>query len=497
MSTNLFSHIFALTPKRFLATVALVVACIGLCAGQTNQGPTNFLGNDTFSNINQDLYVSSPSVAGTYTTCQAAVTAAGANNRIIHVPPDYNGPDCPLNIGNNVVLMNEDSTRLYVDDGFNFFQKTGGNTQSMVHMMGQPFTSPGAGGVYVCCYFTTTANNYTVGSSVGTDGGAFEDNITGTLTGNIFMSALENSLTIGSTGGTVSKGYGTQSYLNTLAGSTTPITDFRAEVGLGCHSILGSGAIQVCIGVYGETAAGAATRYNYAGAFRGATLLMYHSGIGAARLDVEDATGNNGGVDAHHPFIFMDNTSTMNIQTPTVNGMNILGASGSAVMQVNTNAVNFFAAPAPQAAAFVGLGKAGLPWANLIIGTAGINNFTFTPAATSAARTVNIPDPGATSNLGLSLNATSGLYQSKRAVAGCTTAASVGGSCATDITVTWATAFPDANYSLTCSGMSPSAGFPSNPFIVSKAAGSAHVNYFAVTAVAAAYTSIDCIAVHD
>lgn len=96
------------------------------------------------------------------------------------------------------------------------------------------------------------------------------------------------------------------------------------------------------------------------------------------------------------------------------------------------------------------------------------------------------------------LNVTSGTSQTARAVAGCTTGSSAGNSCGTDITVTWGTAFPDANYSVTCTGNNPT-NVPSGPFIVSasKLAATVHVNYFAITAAAASYASIDCIAIHD
>lgn len=92
----------------------------------------------------------------------------------------------------------------------------------------------------------------------------------------------------------------------------------------------------------------------------------------------------------------------------------------------------------------------------------------------------------------------SGLYQTKRAVAGCTTGAVAGNSCASDITVTWGTAFADANYSVTCTGSTPT-NVPSAPFVVSatKLAATVHINYFAITAAAASYATIDCIAVHD
>jgi hypothetical protein len=152
----------------------------------------------------------------------------------------------------------------------------------------------------------------------------------------------------------------------------------------------------------------------------------------------------------------------------------------------------------PETAAGTQVGAASLPFNSLYLGTAATNNFKFQPAATAAARTISMPDPLANVSLGFSYNATNPVYQSKRAVAGCTTGAAAGNSCASDITVTWGTAFADANYSVTCTGSTPT-NVPSAPFVVSatKLAATVHINYFAITAAAASYATIDCIAVHD
>jgi hypothetical protein len=115
-----------------------------------------------------------------------------------------------------------------------------------------------------------------------------------------------------------------------------------------------------------------------------------------------------------------------------------------------------------------------------------------------APRSISLSDPGGAATWGLSLNAVSGTYQSKRTVSGCTTAASIGGICASNITVTWNTAFPDANYTVSCQGNSPT-NAPANPYIVtsSKAAASVQLNYFAITAAAASFATVECTATHD
>jgi hypothetical protein len=105
--------------------------------------------------------------------------------------------------------------------------------------------------------------------------------------------------------------------------------------------------------------------------------------------------------------------------------------------------------------------------------------------------------PAANGTVGLSLNATNGIYQSKRGVVGCTTAASVGGICAAGITVSWQEPFADADYSVSCTPSGVPTNLPGAPYIASKAQGWVIVNYFSTTAMAASWEAIDCIAVHD
>lgn len=88
--------------------------------------------------------------------------------------------------------------------------------------------------------------------------------------------------------------------------------------------------------------------------------------------------------------------------------------------------------------------------------------------------------------------------QQKLGVAGCTTAASIGGVCAADITITWDNAFADANYQVSCTPNGAPTNVPGVPYVVSgtKLAGTVHINYMALSAAAASWASIDCTAVH-
>ena len=79
---------------------------------------------------------------------------------------------------------------------------------------------------------------------------------------------------------------------------------------------------------------------------------------------------------------------------------------------------------------------------------------------------------------------------------GCTTGNTVGSNCSTDITITWTTPFADTSYTVSCTGLGIVSGVPSGPYVVSQTASVIHVNYFAITAVAAAYSNVFCTASH-
>lgn len=97
--------------------------------------------------------------------------------------------------------------------------------------------------------------------------------------------------------------------------------------------------------------------------------------------------------------------------------------------------------------------------------------------------------------VGTTNNSGTGLYATKRAVAPCTTAASVGAVCT--VTATWATAFPDSNYTATCQGNGVGSGVPVIGALTVKGASAVTVQTVAITAVAAAFTTVECTAVHD
>jgi hypothetical protein len=124
----------------------------------------------------------------------------------------------------------------------------------------------------------------------------------------------------------------------------------------------------------------------------------------------------------------------------------------------NVSALNFI----PKTVGTSNLGAAATPLFKLYLGTAATNNFVFTPASTSAARTINIADPGGTASLAF-LNSTNAQTLTTTTVLGDSTTPSKtvaislsGATASTATTLTFAQSaartvtFPDA--SITVSG---------------------------------------------
>jgi hypothetical protein len=295
-------------------------------------GTLGVTGKATMSNINNMLEVDGV----TNTTCQAAVTAAGSNNRIIVVPPTYAGADCPSTITSNIVYWNFDSTRLYLNNGFNWFQKTGANTESFMHPMMQR-SAIGAGGALVTGYFTTTLTNSTIGTGIGVDGIASEANTTGTMSGTLpVLQAHEASVLVGSTGGTITTANGVQGYYNSLGGSTTAITTARGVHALGCNVVSGSAPTN-CYGIEAadQTSGGvgkASTR-NYSIFSAGISLFGFSGGLAKGGFDMEDSAH------ATHSVLYVDNTNLLNFQAPQTQGIVFRDSSATARMNLTSAGV--------------------------------------------------------------------------------------------------------------------------------------------------------------
>ena len=102
---------------------------------------------------------------------------------------------------------------------------------------------------------------------------------------------------------------------------------------------------------------------------------------------------------------------------------------------------------------------------------------------------------GGVLRLNVGVNNDGGGAKHSRSQTGCATAATAGSTC--DTTVTWTTAFADANYTPVCAGLGITSGVPADGGVVSKAAGSVVFRTVAITAAAAQYTNVSCLGLHD
>jgi hypothetical protein len=79
---------------------------------------------------------------------------------------------------------------------------------------------------------------------------------------------------------------------------------------------------------------------------------------------------------------------------------------------------------------------------------------------------------------------------------GATTATAATAGSSTTNTFSWTSAFADANYTVTCSGVNPT-GTPDLSINAVQIAASVTVKTTAITAVASSFSAVDCIAIHD
>jgi hypothetical protein len=219
-----------------------------------------------------------------------------------------------------------------------------------------------------------------------------ETDLTGALGAGTFPAviAIEAATAIRSTGNTLPLVFGFQSSTQLdRVSSTTNITTaaaIRADVNANVSST------STITNSYGLLAAAQnkGTARNYpvyiqtspsAGTSFGSILLGFNSG---ASLDVEDSGGTP------RRFLYEDSSQNVNLQMNNSGIIQFDANDASPRIKINNTSVT------PGVAGASDAGSNALPFGNLYLGTAATNNFKFLPAATAAARTVNIPDPGVT-----------------------------------------------------------------------------------------------------
>jgi hypothetical protein len=282
-------------------------------------GLQNFSAGELTSNLDGMMFVD-----GTlYTTCQAAITAAGAvNHVIIVIPSTYTGPNCPLPIYPNIVFWDfhtPTGTAAMDNNAVTWNYSTPGNTYSMRRTQ-MTQNSVVATGSIVADYILTTLRNATAtGGTI--DGASTECDISGTFSGTINICTGDESVAfILSTGGTVPVAAGLNGYVAINTGSTTAVTNAYGVYGLGCRG--SSGTVTNCYGVFAERELGFGTGRNYAIGVNGKGLVLFDGNIGSGGFDFEDHSH------VIHSAIYSAGDDSLNFQALTTAGINFEDSTG-------------------------------------------------------------------------------------------------------------------------------------------------------------------------
>lgn len=133
-------------------------------------------------------------------------------------------------------------------------------------------------------------------------------------------------------------------------------------------------------------------------------------------------------------------------------------------------------------------------WSIMAVGSAGAPAGGFSIVDNTASKTPFSINSSDAVIFGVGVSADGAGFKHNRSTTGCTTGASIGATCSSS--VTWTTAFADANYTAICACNGVTSGVPviGN---VSTAASQLTVLTVATTASAAKCTNIMCIAAHD
>ena len=481
------------------------VSPAGSMLGQnlTFTGANSHSGAETFNSFNSVLWAG----PGSTPTCDAQVTALGANPGTVMISSGYTGPECAAlsynavdgsnyNIyrGSNNITIHDLRASTNKAYGINY----GGITLASQARLAvtQSVTTPST---------TTSAilGTNQVTGNIGAAGGALagitaevdvEGPISG-VSGNI-VQALAGQWAVRSTGGTLPivtgvEGGGGMDRASGVGG--TNITTAVSVQGDAVSANLSTGTIQDTFGVRGlQSTAG--TRNNFAIVSEGdmmfkdnACIYGENGSVAALKLICYgiDSVGTGGAniyptTNSPAAWKYIVNGGHYNwLAGPQVNLSNIFEITPSTA----TNGTTFsFPAFSISAGGILGLAN----------GTA--NQYLFTPSAPGASRIVNISDPTVTVSLPLFGGIGAGHIQAKRA-SGCATAASLAATCPT--VVTWTTSFADTNYTASCTGDVITSGVPLNGGLTAKTNGSVTFQTVSATAAAAQYTTIDCTAVHD
>lgn len=392
-----------------------------------------FTGINTFGQINGEFWVDGVN----YATCAAAVAAAGGVNKaIVNLPNSYPGTACPPDTS-------------YNNPNITIFDWSGTQNPNNAPFNGMSIN--GNDGNVQWLFRSNFAHQTYSGANAATVTGYFINTLTNSTPPNGATAdgiSAEVDL-FGTLIGTLGHAQAAEHSV-TVASNGGTITDSSGVLGFvsvsgttqvgTVHSIWARGCLTItgtaptnCYGLQADDQGNKGASRNYALYGIGRNLIGYSSVTSIASITFEDHLNGT-----HFPQLYVDSTDAFQIAALT-----------------NTGGV--------------------------LIQDAGLNN------------KVKVDNTGTKFFTGVNGDG-SGLKH-KRGTAGCATAAAAGAACTT--TVTWATAFADANYTVQCGGRLVTSGVPSNGGITAQIAASVTFQTVAETAAAAQFTNIDCIAIHD
>jgi hypothetical protein len=450
-------------------------------------------GFSVISNIN-GTYAPSGLKYATMAALQAAMNTDQPSKPTVAIisPLVYPPTDCPVAQNNQIFIDyraggrsgSGTSSYMCTQNIIQYGTKTPGLTDAMIRPE-MTRTSVDAAGSVVTEYIIAHLTNATVSGGV-VDGASTEAQINGTLTGTLaVLNGNEAPATITSTGGTVSVAVGLQGYVFSTLGSTTAVGNAWGIWGRGCNGTISGATPANCAGGYFSRQLSTASGRNYSVETEGLNVFDYDSSLGIGGFDCEDTAHT-----ARRCF-FMDSLNDIVIEGINAAGTFLRASSGADQLRISASGAETYVGLFPHSAGLHAIGTGLLPYSSIFIGAAATNNSRITGTMT-AARTATVPDASGTFLLTGNGNTP---IQTKRAVAGCATAASIGATCNT--TITWITAFADTSYGAWCQGVGSTSGAPLIWQTSAKVAASITVPTIALTAAAAQFTNIECVAVHD
>jgi len=422
-------------------------------------------------NIDNILYVDGVK----YTTCDAALTAAGTTSPVI-IPPGYTGPGCTIGAGQSITDMRNTFS----------YQASGAFTSAQANLSIQSLLN---GGTVLSSNPPTGHQTENFSAATIVPSTTTVQNVDGF--GAYMQSNCDSR--IGGSGSDRQQCNTTGFYSQSLANAPhSAVWGYNPVVYAGANNTNLTG-IEVDMGGPGNPSFFQGIVVSVGGPNTG------FAPAGSTYYDIHHVPGGNM-IPTYGYFAERDSTSsgigivldgaTLNAPTPS-NAIALVGYDSSNVghaagISADLNG-NLVLQPASGKA--IGLENGGIV-------LSGSTSGAITHIAPANAGSNTITDPAAT---GVELVTGNGAtpIQTKR-VAGCATASAQFRTC--DVTVTWTTAFVDTNYTVACTGDGVSSGVPQIEGVdISAAKGSASISVrtIALTAFAAGFSTIDCTAIHD